>query len=321
MMRASTPLPVVFTLDEIMLDLESGRARPLRPTDRLPTLWSPGRPTLGGPAFLWTHVLAQALGRIHPRLARRALLRLWLTPWVHRSTRQPVTDLADDLRPWSLDHDGRTLRGFTGGTGRTVVLVHGWAGRSADWRHIVHGLIDAGWRVVVPDLPAHGAADGRTTNAFELGRATAAVLRHERPDAVVAHSLGFPLVMLALEDGAEAPDTLVALAPGRRMTHALDSFGDRAGLRPVLVEELRRANQQRFGDDMWQILDVDQSLAELAAGGLVVHDADDEDVPIGDGRHIADHWPGAAFVATEGLGHRRILRDAHVRDLVVEALH
>ena len=319
-MRASNPLPVVLTLSEIMLDLDSGRSQPLRPTDRLLSLRARRRPTLGGPAFLRLYVTARALGRIHPRLARRSLLRLWLTPWVHRSTRRPVTGLDDDLRPWSLDHDGRTLRGFTGGAGPTVVLVHGWAGRAADWRHIGHSLIAAGWRVVVPDLPAHGTTDGRTTDAFELGRAVAAVLRHEHPDAVVAHSMGFPIVLLALDEDVDAPETLVALAPGRRMTRALDRFGEQAALRPALVAELHRANQRRFGHDVWEVLDVDRSLAALAPRGLVVHDADDADVPIGDGRHIADHWPGASFVATEGLGHRRMLRDQHVRDLVVDAL-
>lgn len=319
-MRASTSLPVMLTPGEIVLDLESGRSRPLRPADRLLSLRSRRRPTLGGLTFLRSYVTARVLGRIHPRLARRSLLRLWLTPWVHQSTRRPVTGLTDDLRPWSLDHDARTLHGFTGGAGRTVVLVHGWAGRAADWRHIAHGLIAAGWRVVVPDLPAHGATDGRTTDAFELGRAAAAVLRHERPDAVVVHSMGFPIVLLALEDGADAPETLVALAPGRRMTRALDRFAGQAGLRPALLDELRQANQRHFGHDVWQVLDVDRSLAELSPRGLVVHDAHDRDVPIGDGRHIADHWPGASFVATAGLGHRRILRDPDVRDLVVDAL-
>lgn len=319
-MHTSTPLPIVLTLGDVMLDLESGRSRPLRPADRVLNLRSRRRPTAGGPAFLRAYVMARTLGRIHPRLARRSLLRLWLTPWVHRSTRRPVTALADDLRPWSLDHDGRTLRGYTGGAGRTVVLVHGWAGRAADWRHIAHDLIATGWRVVVPDLPAHGTTDGRTTDAFELGRAAAAVLRHEHPDAVVAHSMGFPIVLLALDEGADAPETLIALAPGRRMIRALDRFGEQVGLRPALIEELRHANRQRYGQDVWEVLNVDRSLADLGPRGLVVHDADDPDVPIDDGRHIADHWPGASFVATEGLGHRRILRDGRVRDLVVDAL-
>lgn len=319
-MDASNPLPVVLTLSDVLLDLESGRSRPLRPTDRLLSLRSRRRPTIGGPAFLRSYLTARALGRIHPRLARRSLLHLWSTPWVHRSSRRPVTGLTDDLRPWTLADDGRTLRGFTGGDGPTVVLVHGWAGRAADWRHIAQDLMSAGWRVVVPDLPAHGTTDGRATDAFELGRAAAAVLRHERPDAVVAHSMGFPIVMLALDEGADAPETLVALAPGRRMSRALDRFGEKARLRPALMEELRRANQRRFGDDMWEVLDVDRSLADLPTRGLIVHDADDRDVPIRDGRHIADHWTGASFVATTGLGHRRILRDEHVRDLVVDAL-
>jgi alpha-beta hydrolase superfamily lysophospholipase len=319
-MAALDALPAMLTVDDVLVDLEAGRSQPLRPADRLVTFESRRRPTVGGAAFLRSYLAARILGRVHPRLARRSLLRLWLTPWVHASTRRRVTDLTADLRPWTLAHEGHTLRGFTGGRGPTVVLVHGWAGRAADWRHLATGLITAGWRVVAPDLPAHGASDGRITDVFELSRAAAAVLRHEQPDAVVTHSMGFPVVLGALEQGVDAPATFVALAPGRRMARALARFAAQARLRPALVDQLRRTNQRRFGDDVWEVLDVDRVLPDLISRGVVVHDATDEDVPLDDGRHIAAHWPGASFVATQGLGHRRILRDEGVRNVVVDAL-
>lgn len=320
-MRTPGTLPqVVVTMGDVMADLEAGRSLPVRPADRLVTLPSRRRPTLGGPAFLRAWLAARVLGRIHPRLAQRPLLRLWLTPWVHPSTRRPVTGLTDDVRPWSLDHDGRTLRGYTAGTGPTVVLLHGWAGRAADWRHLAHDLLDAGWRIVAPDLPAHGATVGITTDVFELSSAAAAVLRSELPAAVVTHSLGFPVTLLALRDLHDPPTTLVALAPGRRMRDAVDRFIERARLPVVLADELREAVRQRFGRDIWEVLDVDRAVADLPQRGLVVHDDADVDVPITDGRHIAAHWTGASFVATTGLGHRRILRDRQVRHLVVDAL-
>jgi pimeloyl-ACP methyl ester carboxylesterase len=50
---------------------------------------------------------------------------------------------------------------------------------------------------------------------------------------------------------------------------------------------------------------------------LVIHDRDDKEVPFDVGRHIAESWPNAELVATEGLGHQRILRDEGVRDLAV----
>lgn len=313
-------LPLTLTMADVMRDLESGRTQPLRPLDRLLGLPSRRRPVVGGLAFLGAYGAAKGLGRVHPRLARRALMRLWLTPWVHPSTRRPVTELSADLRPWSLPQDGVVLRGFTGGTGPTAVLIHGWAGRAADWRHLAGDLIEAGWRVVAPDLPAHGATAGTTTDAFALGDAAAAVLRHERPAAVIAHSMGFPITLLALERGAPPPASLITLAPGRRMLRALERFSEQARLAPALVDELHQANQQRFGADVWDVLDVDRVVGDLTPRGLVVHDGDDEDVPVTDGEHIATHWPGATFVRTDGLGHRRILRDAAVRTMVIDAL-
>jgi pimeloyl-ACP methyl ester carboxylesterase len=50
---------------------------------------------------------------------------------------------------------------------------------------------------------------------------------------------------------------------------------------------------------------------------LVIHDVDDAGVPWQQGRQIAEAWPGAQFVKTQGLGHNRILRDPAVIGRVV----
>lgn len=319
-MSATTTAPDPLTILDIMRDLEAGRSLPLPPANRIVSLPSRRRPTLGGRAMTATYVVAQVLGRIHPKFARPALARLWFTPWVHPSALKPVRDLPQDAVDWTLDVDGMALRGYAAGRGPTVVLVHGWAGRAADWRHLAGRLVDAGWRVVVPDLPAHGATGGTRTDLYELGRAVAAVLEHETPAAVIAHSLGFPMVMRAIEDGATEPEHLIALAPGRRMEHAVTTFAEQARLRPALARELRGAIERRFGNDVFDVLDVDRVAPSLGSAGLVIHDADDTDVSIEDGRAIADLWPRARFVGTEGLGHRLILRDAAVHELIVEEL-
>lgn len=305
---------------DIERDLSSGRSQPLRPTDRLLRLETRRRPTTTGPRALATALAARALGAVHPRLARPALLRLWLTPWVHPTARRTIDDLPVDLVPWSLETAEGTLHGYAGGVGPTAVMVHGWAGRAADLRHIAADLIASGWRVVAPDLPAHGATAGRTTDVLAMSRALAGVLGHERPAALVAHSFGFPVTTMAIEEGADVPATIVALAPGRRMRHALDGFVRRARLPQRLARELRLAIEDRWGEQIWQELDVDDALPGLPPGGVVIHDRDDDDVAHTDGCQIAAAWPGATLVTTEGLGHRRILRDAGVRAVVIDAL-
>jgi pimeloyl-ACP methyl ester carboxylesterase len=319
-MSTFTPPEPFITVDEVLRDLEAGRSTPLRPPDRLAHLPSLPRPTLGGRSFLRSYLVARTFGRLHPRLARRSLLRLWTTPWVHPAALRPVVDPPGDPTAWTLETAGVTLRGYSAGDGPTIALVHGWAGRAADWRHLAGDLVASGYRVVVPDLPAHGATPGARTDLFELAGALAEVLRQERPVAVVAHSLGFPTTMLAIEGAVEVPPAIVAVAPGRRLEHAVEAFAARARLATPLGDELRRGIETGFGSDVWSELDVDRVLPSLRAHGLVVHDTDDDEVPVDDARAIAARWPDAELVVTTGLGHRRIVRDTSVRSAIVDWL-
>jgi pimeloyl-ACP methyl ester carboxylesterase len=321
-MSASTPTSPEpsITVDDVLRDLEAGRSLPLRPPDRLAHLPSLPRPTLGGRSFLRSYLAARTLGRLHPRLARRSLLRLWSTPWVHPAASQPVVDPPGDPAPWTLETAELPLQGYAAGDGPTVVLVHGWAGRAADWRHLAGDLVASGYRVVAPDLPAHGATRGVRTDLYELAGTLAEVLDRERPVAVVAHSLGFPTTMLAIEGTAEVPTAIVAVSPGRRLDRAVGAFTTRARLSAPLAGELSRGIEARFGSAVWSELDVDRVLPSLRALGLVVHDTDDDEVPIEDARAIASEWPDAELVVTNGLGHRRIVRDASVRAAIVDWL-
>ena len=45
---------------------------------------------------------------------------------------------------------------------------------------------------------------------------------------------------------------------------------------------------------------------------LVVHDRGDAEIPWQHGTALARAWPGAELLMTEGLGHRRVLRDPDV---------
>jgi pimeloyl-ACP methyl ester carboxylesterase len=58
----------------------------------------------------------------------------------------------------------------------------------------------------------------------------------------------------------------------------------------------------------------------LTQPALIVHDHDDTDVPEADARAIAQAWPGARLVITQGLGHRGVLRSSEVVHHVLEFL-
>lgn len=69
------------------------------------------------------------------------------------------------------------------------------------------------------------------------------------------------------------------------------------------------------------LADFDLTRMSEPARTLVVHDRADKEVPYADGARVAEAWPTAELVTTEGLGHQRILRDPGVVEQVVAFLH
>jgi pimeloyl-ACP methyl ester carboxylesterase len=251
-----------------------------------------------------------------PSVAVRFATRIWFTipPPIPRDrlpALPPGTAAPVEVR-------GRVLHAITWGTGEPVYLVHGWGGRSEQLGGFVAPLVAAGHRVIVVDGPGHGASTGpRSTTIPELADALRAVVaEHGRPHAVLAHSLGAAVAAHAVRNGLR-PRALVLLAPTADPRRMLDRFVHRLGAGPRVRAGLERAVVRRVGLP-WEAFDVPSlHRSTPVPPTLVVHDAQDREVGPEHGRAIADAWPGARLLQTEGLGHRRLLRDADVIDEVV----
>lgn len=251
-----------------------------------------------------------------PSVAVRLASRAWFTipPPIPR-------DRLPALPPGTaapVEVHGRPLHAVTWGNGEPVYLVHGWGGRSEQLGGFVAPLVAAGHRVIAFDGPGHGASPGpRSTTIPELADALRAVVaEHGRPHAVIAHSMGAAVAAHAMRNGLR-PRTLVLLAPTADPRRILDHFVHRLGAGPRVRAGLERAVVRRVGLP-WDAFHV-PSLhhATPVPPTLVVHDAQDREVGPEHGRAIADAWPGARLLQTEGLGHRRLLRDAGVIDEAV----
>lgn len=199
-----------------------------------------------------------------------------------------------------------------------VYLVHGWGGWRGQLGAFVRPLVEAGHRVVAFDAPSHGESDagalgtGRSTATEFADALTATVAAYGPPAAIVAHSLGGVSTMLALADGLRAP-RLVLIAPAVDPFAQLDSFAAMLGFGPrvrdALVERLTRLARRPMDDFVIANLLVRIDCPPV----LVAHDRGDRETPFAQGELLASTWPGSArFLATDGLGHNRILRDPAV---------
>lgn len=258
-----------------------------------------------------------------PGPAGRLARNLWFTA----PPRMADLPLPEGGEPFEVSAQGHAVRGRVWGDASpargTVYLMHGWGGRGAQFGAMVEPLVDAGHRVVVLDAPAHGDSDHglagpRRTHGVEFARALdAAFCRFGPAEAVVAHSLGTIATYLALRFGWLGTRKLVLIAPMVESRSLLDQFQAALGF----GERTRRAFERAVLD--WVGIPITEFDARFQAAQLepvptlVITDRGDRQTPYADVADFAESI-GAPLVTTEGLGHRKILRDRHVISRVVE---
>ncbi len=253
----------------------------------------------------------RALSALAPSAAARLAARWFLTP---PRPRRPAAEIAliERAHARPLYVGGRRLEMWKWGRGPAVLLVHGWGGRGAQLGAFVEPLVARGFSVVTFDAPGHGAAEPGLVTIPEMTAALRAVAATQRPLAgLIAHSVGATAVTRALYEGLHA-DSVVLVAPAAELTGPATMFAKALGLTPRVAELMRERIEQRVGKP-WSAFDVTTLAPALGAPLLVVHDREDGEVPWQHGRLVAHSWAGPAEVLeTQGLGHRRVLRDPGV---------
>ena len=92
-------------------------------------------------------------GRVLPGPVGRTAHDLWFTA----PPRMAALPVPEGGAEFEVEAQGHPIRGLVWGEGaRTVYLVHGWGGRGAQLAALVEPLVEAGHRVVMFDMPAHG---------------------------------------------------------------------------------------------------------------------------------------------------------------------
>ncbi|MGD8497862.1 MAG: alpha/beta fold hydrolase [Chromatiales bacterium] len=257
------------------------------------------------------------VGPVFPGLLARLMERLWFQ--VHP---RPLPAREDR---WLRSAQESTLAFETGplalyrwGEGPTVLLLHGWGGRASQLGAFAQPLVEAGFGVLAIDAPAHGRSPGRATSIFKIVEALLRLDHEHGPFvAAVTHSFGGMCLGVAVERGLRVRRAVLICAPAG-MVFLLERFASIVQAPPAVVERFEQRLQRRFGDDLRSRIDTERVATRMRIPALIVHDADDQDVPLEQGERVAVAWPGAEFMRTEGLGHSRVLRSPQVLERVVD---
>lgn len=276
-------------------------------------------PTAFSLSRISTNVRFSASALLFPDLATAVAERMFLTPPRTRDAAASALDLVD-ARSSFLEHKGRQIAMWRWGSREApaVVLAHGWGGYAAQMRAFVFPLVQAGYRVIAYDQPAHGVSEGRLTGLPDFADVLAEVAGiHGSVAAVVAHSLGGAAAALALANGKASFKKVVLVSPPSDLVGYSRRFARWYWMPEAVRKGMQAAIEERYGV-RWENLEVPRVAPRLSAQALVIHDRDDRLMPWTHGATVARHWPGAKLMSTEGLGHRRILSDERVTRAAAE---
>lgn len=262
------------------------------------------------------------LDRTRPDTAAAKAMSIWTTLPGNAGRRKDFRPEPGEVFRVTTARGGETVA-ESWGEGPVVYLVHGWGGWRGQLGAFVAPLLERGRRVVAFDAPSHGEAGSgvlgpRKGTIVEMNEAFAAVAEHVGPaEGVVGHSLGCHVAAGMLQRGVSA-ERLALIAPSHDFGEITYDFARLLGF-----GEPTRSRMEAIMEDFLAEPIANFDLGPLGADGampptLVVHDRLDRETPFEVGERLAATWPSARFLATEGLGHQRILADDGVVASVVE---
>lgn len=208
-------------------------------------------------------------------------------------------------------------------TGRSVLLIHGWTARAAFMQGFVPPLLKSGFDVVAVDLPGHGLSSGKRLNMPLAMEALSDVRRAFGPfHGVVGHSFGGAVAVTAAAGVLPAFRSLdvrrlVLVAAPDRMSTYFNAFAGAIGLsrkaQGAMNDRLHRIAQTTLDR-----FDTRACLRDIGLPTLAIHDRGDREIPFAEAESVATAGGHVRLMATEGLGHRRILQSRAVAEAAAD---
>jgi pimeloyl-ACP methyl ester carboxylesterase len=258
-------------------------------------------------------VVGQFLSFISTKLTVQFAARLFTSPIKHtipkrelemdRLARQEVLLIPSIQKRINVYHSGATLK--------KILLVHGWSGRGTQLVKFTEAFEKLGFQIVSFDAPAHGKSPGNTTLMPDF---IASILEIEKQfgpfEAAIGHSLGGMSLLNAVKEGFKIK-RLTIIGSGDIVKDIIDDFVKKLQLNSKIGDLLRIHFEKKSNRKMDSYSSF-HAAAQITIPVLVIHDENDDEVPVSCAHHIHQHLKYGKLMITQNLGHRKILGDDQV---------
>ena len=205
------------------------------------------------------------------------------------------------------------------GSGKKVLLVHGWSGRGSQLSSIAKECNKKEFFVVSFDAPAHGRSSSYTTNVPEFVEAINFLNTTKGPfDYAIGHSFGGASIFNYCRKH-RGFEKIVVIGTQSKLSTYFAEFIKIMGLNEGYSKKIMTLFSKRVGE---KIVDYDPEnfVRNITSKTLIIHCSDDNYVGFGSAVILTKELKNSELYKTTGLGHRKILGDKKTINRLVNFL-
>jgi pimeloyl-ACP methyl ester carboxylesterase len=237
------------------------------------------------------------------------------------TTRPPEASSLPNVRKHVLsDPSGASVVAYESGEGAPVLLMHGAFGSRSQFDAIATALNAAGMCTITFDLPGHGDKSNDSLGIISAAPLLAILDKHyAKFRAIVAHSFGSLPAFYALAHEYVHCEKLVSIGTPDHQEYLWHLVFEMKKIPPAYrTAIIERYREQGATGDMMRERSPIGLINKLSCAMLLIHDKNDRMIPFSQLDSLCAAAPHAQRLATEGLGHARLLADPAVTAKIVE---
>ncbi len=255
-----------------------------------------------------------ALAYISPKIAAGEAFKVFSKPRRGKIGPHHQGFLDSNIEP-KLRVDNLEIQPYKwSGTGKTIILVHGWESHSHRWKEIIKRLQQEDYNIIAFDAPAHGYSSGKYLYVPIYSKVLDQIIEVYKPSVLIGHSMGGMTVLYnQAQDTAQNMEKLVILGAPDKLESLVDQYQNILNLNKKAMMALEEFFQRRFN---FRTKDFSSSAfaKKIQIPTLLIHDKEDTITPASGSRAIHKALENSEYMETEGLNHS--LYDDAVNDKI-----
>ena len=208
---------------------------------------------------------------------------------------------ADSIK---IDTNGHKIQMYHWeGSGKTILLLHGWESNSFRWKNLVSHLQKANFNIIAVDGPAQGQSSGKYLSVPLYTACVKDIAKIYKPSILLGHSLGgMTAIYYQYKVQSSTIEKIITLGPPSELKLFMKGFQNTLKFSDSFMKKVDNYLFSLFG-----FYTEDFSIAsfakELKNPGLLILEKYDELAPYKLSTKIAKNWKACELFTVENIGH------------------